>query len=41
VVLNLVSLTMILIGRETRGIDMNRVDSTAELPGVHSSHAKA
>jgi len=37
VVLNLISLTMILIGRETRGIDMNRADSSAEIRSGHSS----
>jgi MFS family permease len=38
VVLNLISLTMILIGRETRGIDMNRIDSTSEIRSGHSSN---
>jgi MFS family permease len=37
VVLNLISLTMILIGPETRGIDMNRIDSPAEIRSGHSS----
>ena len=37
VALNLISLAMILMGRETRGIDMNRVDSTAEIRSGHSS----
>jgi len=34
---NLVSLGMILIGPETRGIDMNRSDTAAEIRSGHST----
>lgn len=37
VALNLLSLTMILIGPETRGIDMNRVDPAMAIRSGHSS----
>lgn len=37
-VLNLISLAMILIGPETRGIDMNRIDPPAQ-PGGSPAYA--